>query len=116
MEIATYTILKNAGDACGAPTDFRLSVQLEPGYAFENFQIENTEGLYVTKVRVNLNTINPNVPVTISLCNAPVVCAPESKMIEIDTVVNGDPTTASKKSKNYNQAQVGDGGQPGTSV
>ena len=47
------------------------------------------------------------IPATISLCNAPVVCYPESQPITIVTNVEGNPQRSGQKEDNYNQAQVG---------
>ena len=107
MEAVTYTILKQAGDQCGMPTDFRLFVQPEAGISFESFEVLETEGLYTRKIKVNFNETGPNSPPTITLCNAPVVCYPESQLITIVTNVAGDPQRSGEKDDDYNQAQVG---------
>jgi len=107
MEAVTYTILKQAGDQCGMPTDFRLFVQPEAGISFESFEVLETEGVYTRKVKVNFNETGPTSPATLSLCNAPVVCYPDSQPITIVTNIAVDPQRSGNEDDDYNQAQVG---------
>ncbi|MBI1307700.1 MAG: hypothetical protein GC181_13940 [Bacteroidetes bacterium] len=107
MSSVNYTIFKSAGDPCGAPTHFSLMIQPEPGLVFMNAEIQQTEGLYVTEIKLNFSSTGPGAPVTIDLCDAPVVCPPESVPLNILTSVDNDPAKAESTSKNYTNAEVG---------
>ncbi|MBO6517045.1 MAG: hypothetical protein JJ975_10895 [Bacteroidia bacterium] len=100
-----YTILKLAGDSCGDNTDFRLEIVPSSGYKFENMQINETTGHYVTKVTVNLSQNSGGVAIKKHLCNAPVVCSPDSVELTIVTHVPNLPDKEEKK--NYRHAQNG---------
>lgn len=108
MSIINYTIYKGPG-ACGTQTHFTLVISPEPGYRFVNAAAQETQGLYVTKVHVTLEEEAAGPPVTFDLCDAPVVCFPDSVPLTITTQVDGKPEKTEQTTEDYNQAQVGGG-------
>lgn len=100
--MVTYTLLKNSEDNCGDSTDFRLKIVPSAGYSFHSMTIDSMSGLYVTAVTVNLVQDSNGGTEIKHLCNAPVVCAPESVEIEITTKVPNMPDK--KETKDYKGA------------
>ncbi|MCB0735174.1 MAG: hypothetical protein H6608_12540 [Flavobacteriales bacterium] len=109
MSTVTYTIYKAPNDPCGTPTQFVLNVAPEPGFTFVNAQVLQTEGMYVSEIQIELSAGSAGPPVMINLCNAPVVCYPDSQPLDIVTSVDGDPKKSDVRRKDYNQAEVGGG-------
>ncbi len=103
--MVSYEILKLAGDGCGEETDFRLKIMPQAGYAFSSYSVDAVVNDYATEVTVTLTDTGSGSTVVQHLCEAPVVCAPDSVILTITTKVDGEPED--KKDRDYKSAKDG---------